>query len=466
MGANGLQTVKTTRLGGRVWISILLFGLIGQIAWVVENMYFATLAQDIFFNSGRQDLSYIITTVMVIASALTATATSIFAGGWCDRLGKRKPFVCIGYVLWGITIMLFGFIPMSATAKNIATVAVFLVVLDCVMTLVGSTANDAAFNAWVADVTDTTNRGKVNTVLSVLPVVAVVIIFIGLGSLYDKTNDYNWLFFLVLGIIPFVAGFLAMPLLKDKPGLAPVKNESYLQDTFYGFKPSVAKANKMMYVCLAATCVVGISQQTFFSYLINFIVETLGFGDSFIIPMAVIIVGAAVVAGVMGFLYDKVGRKHFFVPLLAVLIVSTLALYLIKFAEGTVRVAVAYVAGVLMMGSVLSLSSALNASFQDYIPAGCEGRFQGVRMCFTVLIPMIVGPLISMGIGLDAMGMNGDSFKPPFEIFLAASIVAVVAFVPIFFVRKDAKRLRESLLAKKAEEEPVEEQAEVAEETE
>lgn len=466
MGANGLQTVKTTRLGGRVWISILLFGLIGQIAWVVENMYFATLAQDIFFNSGRQDLSYIITTVMVIASALTATATSIFAGGWCDRLGKRKPFVCIGYVLWGITIMLFGFIPMSATAKNIATVAVFLVVLDCVMTLVGSTANDAAFNAWVADVTDTTNRGKVNTVLSVLPVVAVVIIFIGLGSLYDKTNAYNWLFFLVLGIIPFVAGFLAMPLLKDKPGLAPVKNESYLQDTFYGFKPSVAKANKMMYVCLAATCVVGISQQTFFSYLINFIVETLGFGDGFIIPMAVIIVGAAVVAGVMGFLYDKVGRKHFFVPLLAVLIVSTLALYLIKFAEGTVRVAVAYVAGVLMMGSVLSLSSALNASFQDYIPAGCEGRFQGVRMCFTVLIPMIVGPLISMGIGLDAMGMNGDSFKPPFEIFLAASIVAVVAFVPIFFVRKDAKRLRESLLAKKAEEEPVEEQAEVAEETE
>jgi MFS family permease len=257
-----------------------------------------------------------------------------------------------------------------------------------------------------------------------------------------------------------------MPLLKDKPGLAPVKNASYLQDTFYGFKPSVAKANKMMYVCLAATCVVGISQQTFFSYLINFIVETLGFGDGFIIPMAVIIVGAAVVAGVMGFLYDKVGRKHFFVPLLAVLIVSTLALYLIKFAEGTVRVAVAYVAGVLMMGSVLSLSSALNASFQDYIPTGYEGRFQGVRMCFTVLIPMIVGPLISMGIGLDAMGMNGDSFKPPFEIFLAASIVAVLAFVPIFFVRKDATRLRESLLAKKAEEEPPKVQAEVAKETE
>ena len=28
-------------LSGRTWTSILLFGLIGQIAWVVENMYFS-----------------------------------------------------------------------------------------------------------------------------------------------------------------------------------------------------------------------------------------------------------------------------------------------------------------------------------------------------------------------------------------------------------------------------------------
>ncbi len=38
-------------LGTRIWFSAVLFGLIGQIAWVVENMYFATLAQDIFANS-------------------------------------------------------------------------------------------------------------------------------------------------------------------------------------------------------------------------------------------------------------------------------------------------------------------------------------------------------------------------------------------------------------------------------
>ena len=37
-----------SRLSGRVWFSAIFFGLVGQIAWVVENMYFATMSQDIF----------------------------------------------------------------------------------------------------------------------------------------------------------------------------------------------------------------------------------------------------------------------------------------------------------------------------------------------------------------------------------------------------------------------------------
>ena len=82
----------------------------------------------------------------------------------------------------------------------------------------------------------------------------------------------------------------------------------------------------------------------------------------------------------------------------------------------------------------------LNANFQDNIPQNCEGRFQGIRMCFTVLIPMIIGPIISLILGMDAMGNNGESFTPPFTIFLAAAIVGLIALIPTFFVRKSAKR--------------------------
>ena len=109
-----MEEKRPVPLGGRIWFSAVFFGLIGQIAWIVENMYFATFAQDIFANSGRADLSYGVTTMMVILSAITATVTTVFAGSLSDRTGKRKPFIAFGYIFWGLTIMLFAVLPMKA----------------------------------------------------------------------------------------------------------------------------------------------------------------------------------------------------------------------------------------------------------------------------------------------------------------------------------------------------------------
>ena len=429
---------RSTPLGARVWFSAVFFGLVGQIAWIVENMYFAAFAQDIFANSGRADMSYGVTTLMVILSAIAATITTIFAGGLVDRTGKRKPFIALGYIVWGFTIMLFALLPMKAEASRITWIAVLLVLFDCLMTFAGSTSNDAAFNAWVADVTDRTNRGRLNAVLAILPVIAVVIVFIGLGSLYSSANASNARFFIVLGIIPIVAGVLALLILQDAPDIRKSEGKSYLKETFYGFRREIIKENRMIYVCLAAACIIGISQQTFFSYLINFLIVTLGLGDGFVVPMAVIIVGAAMFTAVMGILFDRKGRKHFYYPLLAVMILGILSFWLIQFAEGMLKTCILYIGGVLMMGGILSLTGAFTSAFQDYLPEGTEGRFQGVRMCFMVLIPMIIGPVISLLIGLDAMGMNGDGFIPPYTLFLAAAIVALLAVFPVWFVRKDA----------------------------
>ncbi len=434
-----MKSESNGSLSPRLWFNLVFFGLVGQIAWVVENMYFATLSQDIFGNSGRSDLAYVVTTLMVIFSALAATATTVFAGGLCDRVGRRRPFIAYGYLAWGVTIMAFGFIPMRAEGTMIAVVATLLVVFDCLMTVCGSTANDAAFNAWVTDVTTRNDRGRVNGVLSTLPVFSVVIIFLGLGSLYSAENERNLVFFLVLGAIPTVAGIIALFLLRDAEGVRPTEGRSYLSETFYGFRPEVIRENRGMYVTLTAACLVGISQQTFFSYLINFVIRTLGYGDGFVIPMAVIIVGAAAVTGVCGLLADRYGRRGFYFPLLAAAWLGILSMYLLQFLKGGIATATLYVGGILMMGGILALTGTLNAAFQDAIPKGCEGRFQGVRMCFTVLIPMIVGPIISLCIGLDAMGMNGEDFTPTYTIFLAAAIVALLAAVPLFAVRR--KRL-------------------------
>ena len=55
-----------------------------------------------------------------------------------------------------------------------------------------------------------------------------------------------------------------------------------------------------------------------------------------------------------------------------------------------------------------------------------------------VMVPMIIGPIISMIIGLDAMGMNGEDFMPTYSIFLAAAIVAVFAAIPLWPVSRQS----------------------------
>ena len=425
---------RTAPVGGRIWFSAVFFGLIGQVAWVVENMYFATFAQDVFAASGRANLSYLVTTLMVIFSALTATLTTIAVGGWCDRVGRRKPFIAIGYIVWGFTIMLFAAIPMHVTDSRIPLVAALLVIFDCVMTVAGSTSNDAAFNAWIADNTSPSNRGRVNSVLSVLPVFAVVIVFIGLGGLYDATADSNALFFIVLGLIPIAAGIVALFQLRDAPDIARTEGGG-LSGMLYGFRPTAVRQRPILYICLLAACLVGIAQQTFFSYLINFLSLTLGLGDGFVIPMAVIIVLSAAVCGGMGVLFDRYGRDRFTLPLLGVTVLGILSFYFLQYLDGAAKTVVIYLGGTLMMGGILSLTGSFSSTFQDHIPEGCEGRYQGVRMCFMVLIPMIVGPIISLIIGLDATA-NEAGFRPPYAIFLAAAVVAVFAAVPILLMNR------------------------------
>ena len=465
MENTGISTKQGAAFGKKLWACAIIFGLIGQIAWVVENMFFAKFGQDLFDTRG--ELYYTVTTLMVILSAVTATVTTIFAGGLIDKTGKRKPFITVGYLLWGVTIMLFAVIPIDfSDDKNWGIIAA-LVILDCVMTFFGSTANDAAFNTWVADVTNVKNRGLVNTILSVMPVIATVLVF-GIGMFtYDSGSMVNGvkvpiamrdplnikLFFIIMGIFPMVGSVLSAFMMKDAPGIIKNSNPEYLKETFYGFRPSVIKQNKMMYVTLGTVCLLGIAQQIFMSYLINFIQNTLGIND-YIIPLAVIIVVGAIITGVLGALFDKFGRKNFYFPLLAILVAGAIVVYCMDFMDSSAHLPILIAGGSILLGAILALGGALTASFQDYIPKGAEGRFQGVRMCFTVLIPMALGIGIAQAVGVDSMNVHDEGqVSPPFKLFLAAGIVAAIAAIPLIWVVKDSDRLRRDLIARKAEEE-------------
>ena len=72
------------RVPGRTWTIIVLLGLSGQIAWNVENTWFATFVYDTITPDSRPIAA------MTAISAAVATATTLGVGAWSDRLGRRS----------------------------------------------------------------------------------------------------------------------------------------------------------------------------------------------------------------------------------------------------------------------------------------------------------------------------------------------------------------------------------------
>ena len=257
-----------TKLSPRFWCALTLFSLIGQVAWVVENMYLNVFIYNMF-RATADDIS-----TMVAASAISAALTTVLIGALSDRVGKRKLFMCAGYILWGISILGFCFIRMDATdptvwmATNASAVAVSLVIiLDCVMTFFGSSANDAAFNAWLTDSTDNTNRGAAEGINAMMPLVAILVVFGGF-MFFDLSvaESWTWIFAIIGGVV-IVVGVLGIFLIKDSPKC--VKSETgYWQNVIYGFRPSTVKRNGSLYFYLASFILFNISIQIFMPYLI------------------------------------------------------------------------------------------------------------------------------------------------------------------------------------------------------
>ena len=96
-----------TKLSSKFWTVLVLFSLMGQIAWVVENMYLNVFIYKMFAASP------LAISAMVAASAVAATLTTVLMGALSDKVGRRKLFICGGYILWGISIAAFALIRMD-----------------------------------------------------------------------------------------------------------------------------------------------------------------------------------------------------------------------------------------------------------------------------------------------------------------------------------------------------------------
>ena len=421
---------------GRFYLALVIFCLTGQVAWTVENMYFNVFIYKMFHASADA------ISAMVAASAIAATVTTLLIGALSDKLGKRKIFICGGYILWGISIWSFAFIRMDVinalfpAAVSAASVGVSLVIImDCVMTFFGSTANDACFNAWLTDVTEEGDRGKVEGINAMMPLVSILVVFGGFMG-FDLNLSESWVtIFNIIGIAVIAIGVSGFFLIQE-PEVKTEENQSYFGNIFYGFRPSVIGSNRMLYFTLASLAVFNISIQVFMPYLILYYTVSLGM-DNYVLIFAPAILLAAIFTALYGKVYDRKGFGFAIVPTLLLLMLGYMGLYFFR------TTAPVFVASLLMMCGFLGTGAMLGAKVRTHTPENKSGMFQGLRIVAQVLIPGIIGPAIGAKVLANADTILNDdgttSFIPNVNIFLAAFIVALFVWVVMIPLYKKEK---------------------------
>ena len=250
--------------------TLIIFSLVGQIAWVVENMYFNVFIYNMF-GASPEDIS-----LMVALSAVSATVTTLLIGALSDKVGKRKVFMVGGYILWGISILAFALVrkgiigAIFPTAVSVSAICITIsIILDCIMTFFGSSANDAAFNAWLTDSASNKSRGSAEGINAMMPLVAILVVFGGAMLIpMEQTDENYWtVIYSVIGAAVIIIGILGIFLIEE-PKLKTEENKSYFGNIIYGFRPRVIKSSPMLYIYLLLFTIFGISIQIFMPYLI------------------------------------------------------------------------------------------------------------------------------------------------------------------------------------------------------
>ncbi len=436
---------KKDKLSKSLILNVLLFGFMGQVAWAVENNFFNLF----LFNEIGGDSNDI--SNMVAASSIVAVLTTLFMGSLSDKINKRKIFICGGYIVWGVTVMAFAFISPENVAKimgttpagAIAATVTIVIVMDCLMTFMGSTSNDAAFNAWITDITSPSNRAKTESILALLPVIAMVIVTVAFGTLSGKFGYPAC--FIGLGAIVSICGIIGLFSIKDsRNGVK--SNSSFVECMTYGFKPSVIKNNKSLYLSLASMGIFAIASQIFFPYLFIYVDHYIDMATLKItlpvILLAVAVIGGSVAALVfMIIMSDKKGKAPFLYPAAALFVIGLVLVYfadrnIIWFALSAVIALVGY--GLLMI--------MLNAAIRDFTPEDKAGQLQGIRMIFSVLLPMLIGPRVATKItDIFATAQYQNEYGimvdiPAPHIYLGAAAVGLLIVIPLFFLRKEWKK--------------------------
>lgn len=416
------------------WVLIWVLGMAGQICWNVENSWFSTFV----YNKVAPDP--VIISWMVGVSAVVTTFCTFLVGTWSDRIGRRKPFVSIGYIFWGLFTIVFGlgeFLPKSP----LMLVATFVVLSDAVMSFFGSFGYDAGFSIWTTDISNEHNRGRLGGAIAVMPVIATIFGTVVSGYIVDELDYFP--FFVIMGAMVIVFGLVALVAMKDAPDLKPRRDEpTYWKQLVKVFNWRTVQENRELFWVFIVMLVYFIGFNVYFSYITIYFVNYLGY--SYTIAGA-LQGGALVIASFMTIPAGKlIDKGHLAKVILYALIANTAGLICVAFAGNIVILCIGmFLAG---CGYILTLQT-LTAWIKNLYPEDQRGQFEGIKQVFFVALPMVFGPIIAAPVinhfGVSMVVNDVAGMVPGPSLFLVSAAVTALTILPLVL----ANRLHKQRLA-------------------
>ncbi len=423
-----MRQLAADRIPPRTWIVMAALSITGQIAWAVENSWFNTFVFDTITPDPRP------VAWMVAASAITATLTTLLMGTLSDRTrsrwGRRRPYILLGYVFWGLSTVLF---PTVAYIKATSVAVIMVVVANSIMTFFGSTANDAAFSAWTADIAGSRQRGRVEGVLNLSVFIAQIVALVAAGMLIDSVGYFT--FFYALGAVVIVVGFVAGSLLRDRPALAPERRLPFWSEFAGLFSLDTLRQNRQLFILLLFIMITSVGMQVSFPYLIVYLENYIGVSKSeFSIIGGAVMLGSALVAIPFGILADRWNKR---LIIATATILSSVGGVLLSLVTSLPLLSLT---GLLWQAFSVAVSIASVAWLKDLLPEQNRGKFLGIRMIFWIAIPMVIGPWIGstliQNFGIPTT-LNGEAgFIPVPIIFQAGSAISLLGLIPLFWMQK------------------------------
>ena len=410
------------KMSGKNWTLIWILGMAGQLCWNVENSWFNT------FVYAKIAPNPAIITWMVAASATTTTFATFLIGTLSDRKGRRKPFIAIGYIVWGICTIAFGvseFLPVT----SVFAAGCFVVGMDAIMSFFGSVGYDSGFCAWTTDISNESNRGKVGGAFATMPVLATIIGSIVSGYIIDQLDFFA--FFVMIGGLVSAIGVFSLFTLKDSPGLRAKQDaKGYWHQFLSVFNYGTVRKNKELFWVFIIMMVYFIGFNVYFPYVTIYFVNYLGMDYTLTGMVQGVSLLCAVLLTIPAARFIDRGKNTRVIAV--TLVINIIGLITVSLSNSLLPLGI----GMLLAGTgYVIILQTLTAWFKNLYPEDQRGQFEGIKQMFFVCIPMIIGPAISnfvvMNYGTPGVVEGEAGMLPNASLFAVSAVLTLLTYLPL-----------------------------------